>query len=84
MNNIEMLTVAAALPGPPPLDLTRVPDNDHPRARRARRYRSLGRRTGAEVASIGRQDGVSGGAGSGACAAGAPASPRTTRTALCP
>jgi hypothetical protein len=35
----DMLTVAAALPGPPELPLTRVDGGDHPRVRRARRYR---------------------------------------------
>jgi hypothetical protein len=39
VNNIDMLTFAAALPGPPPLELTCVPDHDHPRACRARRHR---------------------------------------------
>jgi len=35
----DMLTVAAALPGPPELPLARVDGSDHPRVRRARRYR---------------------------------------------
>jgi hypothetical protein len=35
----DMLTVATALPGPPELPLTRVDGSDHPRVRRARRYR---------------------------------------------
>jgi hypothetical protein len=35
----DMLTVAAARPGPPELPLTQVDDSDHPRVRRARRYR---------------------------------------------
>lgn len=35
----DMLTVAAALAGPPELRLAQVDGSDHPRARRARRYR---------------------------------------------
>jgi len=35
----DMLTVAAALAGPPQLRLAQVDGSDHPRARRARRYR---------------------------------------------
>jgi hypothetical protein len=35
----DMLTVAAGLPGPPPLPLTRVTGSGHPRVRRARRHR---------------------------------------------
>jgi GNAT superfamily N-acetyltransferase len=37
--NIDMLTVAAALPGHPRLALTEITDTDHPRVQRARRYR---------------------------------------------
>jgi len=35
----DMLAVAAALPGPPELPLTPIDGGDHPRVRRARRYR---------------------------------------------
>ena len=35
----DMLTAAAALPGPPELPLTQVDGGEHPRVRRARRYR---------------------------------------------
>jgi len=35
----DMLIVASARPGPPEMPLTRVDDSDHPRVRRARRYR---------------------------------------------
>jgi hypothetical protein len=37
---LDVLLVAARLPGPPPVDLTRVNGSDHPRAARAHRYRS--------------------------------------------
>lgn len=39
IGNIDMLAVASALPGPPPLELSPVTDVDHPRVARARRYR---------------------------------------------
>ncbi|MEU7640421.1 GNAT family N-acetyltransferase [Streptomyces sp. NPDC039016] len=39
VNNIDLLTVAEALPGPPPLALTRSTDRDHPRTARALRHR---------------------------------------------
>ncbi|MFF0410614.1 GNAT family N-acetyltransferase [Kitasatospora sp. NPDC004745] len=39
VNNIDLLTVAPRLPGPPPLPLTPVEDREHPRVVRALRYR---------------------------------------------
>jgi hypothetical protein len=39
VNNIDMVMIAAHAPGPPDLSLTAVDDQDHPRVRRARRYR---------------------------------------------
>jgi GNAT superfamily N-acetyltransferase len=39
VNNVDLLAVAAPLPGPPPLPLTEIADLDHPRVRRAVRYR---------------------------------------------
>ncbi|GAB7029435.1 GNAT family protein [Streptomyces sp. NPDC021749] len=38
-NNIDLATVAAALPGPPPLDLVETTDRSHPRIVRALRHR---------------------------------------------
>ncbi|MEU5239055.1 GNAT family N-acetyltransferase [Streptomyces lydicus] len=38
-NNIDMVTVAGALPGPPPLELVETADRGHPRAVRALRHR---------------------------------------------
>ncbi|MEU8773677.1 GNAT family N-acetyltransferase [Streptomyces sp. NPDC048606] len=35
-DSVDLLTVAGALPGRPPLDLRRISDPDHPRVRRAR------------------------------------------------
>ncbi|MFC0006568.1 GNAT family N-acetyltransferase [Micromonospora siamensis] len=40
MDTIDLLTVAAPLAGPPPLELTELTDADHPRVARARRRRS--------------------------------------------
>jgi len=37
---IDAVLLADPLPGEPPLDLTLVSDSDHPRVRRARRYRT--------------------------------------------
>ncbi|MFE7312539.1 GNAT family N-acetyltransferase [Streptomyces sp. NPDC057555] len=39
VHTIDMLTVAEALPGPPPRALTEVTDHDHPRISRALRFR---------------------------------------------
>ncbi|MER6302305.1 GNAT family N-acetyltransferase [Kitasatospora sp. NPDC001539] len=39
VNNIDLLTVAARLPGEPPLPLAEVRDRSHPRVARALRYR---------------------------------------------
>ncbi|MCX5201562.1 GNAT family N-acetyltransferase [Streptomyces sp. NBC_00237] len=39
MDTVGSLTLAPALPGPPPLELTEIEDQDHPRVARARRYR---------------------------------------------
>jgi GNAT superfamily N-acetyltransferase len=39
VNCVDMLTVAAARPGPPPMTLTPVTDAAHPRVRRARLFR---------------------------------------------
>ncbi|MFD5465786.1 GNAT family N-acetyltransferase [Kitasatospora sp. NPDC127059] len=39
VNNIDLLSVAGRLPGPPPLPLTPVHDRRHPRVVRALRYR---------------------------------------------
>jgi len=39
VHNIDMLTCTAPLPGPPPLELSQTTDADHPRIRRALRYR---------------------------------------------
>jgi hypothetical protein len=39
VHNIDMLSVTSGLPGTPSLVLNRVGDADHPRVRRARRYR---------------------------------------------
>lgn len=39
VNNIDLITVAEPLPGPPPVDLGEVRDRNHPRVRRALRYR---------------------------------------------
>lgn len=39
LNNIDMLAFAAPAPGDPPVRLTLVADKDHPRVRRAHRYR---------------------------------------------
>ncbi|MFF3070358.1 GNAT family N-acetyltransferase [Kitasatospora sp. NPDC057904] len=39
VNNIDLLTVATRLPGPPPLPLAPVEDREHPRVVRALRYR---------------------------------------------
>ena len=36
---LDLLSVAPPLPGPPPARLTEIPDPDHPRVRRAHRYR---------------------------------------------
>ncbi|MGX6600775.1 GNAT family N-acetyltransferase [Micromonosporaceae bacterium Da 78-11] len=38
-DTIDLLTVADALPGEPPLPLTEIDDQDHPRVRRARVHR---------------------------------------------
>ncbi|REK86865.1 GNAT family N-acetyltransferase [Streptomyces inhibens] len=38
-NNIDMVTVAEALPGPPPLELAETTDRGHPRITRALRHR---------------------------------------------
>ncbi|MGW1379570.1 GNAT family N-acetyltransferase [Streptomyces sp. NPDC002446] len=38
-NNIDMTTVAEALPGPPPLELVETTDRSHPRITRALRHR---------------------------------------------
>ncbi|WP_101254910.1 GNAT family N-acetyltransferase [Streptomyces barkulensis] len=43
-DTVDLLTVARALPGPPPLELREIADPDHPRAARAR-----GRRDGVRV-----------------------------------
>ncbi len=40
VNNIDLLTLAPRLPGAPPPGLTKVTDTDHPRVRRALRYRT--------------------------------------------
>lgn len=39
-DTIDLLTVASALPGPPPVALTELTSQDHPRVRSARRRRS--------------------------------------------
>jgi GNAT superfamily N-acetyltransferase len=39
MNTIDMLTVAAALPGRPDLELREIEDPDHPRVARALKFR---------------------------------------------
>lgn len=39
VNNIDMLALAAPLPGPPRLALAKIEDQTHPRVRRALRYR---------------------------------------------
>ncbi|MBP2584854.1 GNAT superfamily N-acetyltransferase [Streptomyces sp. PvR006] len=39
MNTIDLLTVADALPGPPPLELREIVDPDHPRVARALKFR---------------------------------------------
>ncbi|MFF4776810.1 GNAT family N-acetyltransferase [Microtetraspora fusca] len=39
VGNIDMLTVAGPLPGPPPVPLTEITDPAHPRVRRAMGYR---------------------------------------------
>ncbi|MFC7216923.1 GNAT family N-acetyltransferase [Streptomyces polyrhachis] len=39
VNNIDLLTAAPALAGPPPLELTPTADRDHPRVVRALRHR---------------------------------------------
>ena len=39
VNNVDLVTLAAPLPGPVPLRLDPVADRDHPRVRRALRYR---------------------------------------------
>ncbi|MEU4420464.1 GNAT family N-acetyltransferase [Actinoplanes sp. NPDC024001] len=39
MDTIDVLTVAAALPGPPPVPLREITDTDHPRVRSGRRRR---------------------------------------------
>ncbi|MET9345262.1 GNAT family N-acetyltransferase [Streptomyces termitum] len=39
MNTIDLLTVAGALPGPPPLELREIEDPDHPRVARALKHR---------------------------------------------
>ena len=40
-DNLDIVLVAAAAGGPPPVDLVEVPaDHDHPRVERARRYRT--------------------------------------------
>jgi GNAT superfamily N-acetyltransferase len=39
VNNIDLVTVAPALPGPPALPLAETAASDHPRVQRARRYR---------------------------------------------
>jgi hypothetical protein len=39
IGSVDMLTVAAPLPGPPPAPLAEVTDSDHPRVTRARGYR---------------------------------------------
>ncbi|MFD3514948.1 GNAT family N-acetyltransferase [Streptomyces sp. NPDC058657] len=39
MDTVGSLTLAPALEGPPPLELTPIEDPDHPRVARARRYR---------------------------------------------
>lgn len=39
VNNLDLLLLAPPVPGEPALRLTEVPELDHPRVRRARRYR---------------------------------------------
>lgn len=39
VNNIDIVTTAAALPEPPPVAITEVTDRDHPRVQRALQYR---------------------------------------------
>ncbi len=39
MNTIDLLTVADALPGPPPVELREIDDPDHPRGARALKFR---------------------------------------------
>jgi GNAT superfamily N-acetyltransferase len=39
VNNIDIVMTAARLPGPPPLTLRKLTGSDHPRVRRAHRYR---------------------------------------------
>lgn len=39
VNNIDMVALAGPAPGEPPIELTPVADAEHPRVRRARRYR---------------------------------------------
>ncbi|HEY9391232.1 MAG TPA: GNAT family N-acetyltransferase [Mycobacteriales bacterium] len=39
VNNVDMITVAGALSGAPPVGLVECADRDHPRVRRALRYR---------------------------------------------
>ncbi|MFI8424612.1 GNAT family N-acetyltransferase [Streptomyces sp. NPDC085479] len=39
MNTIDLLTVADALPGPPPVELREIEDPGHPRVARALKYR---------------------------------------------
>jgi hypothetical protein len=39
VNNIDIVLMSARLPGPPPLTLRDVSGSDHPRVRRAQRYR---------------------------------------------
>ncbi|MGH3749522.1 MAG: GNAT family N-acetyltransferase, partial [Micromonosporaceae bacterium] len=39
VNNIDLVTLADPLAGPPPVDLVEIADRDHPRVRRALRYR---------------------------------------------
>ncbi|MFF7443359.1 GNAT family N-acetyltransferase [Streptomyces sp. NPDC008122] len=39
MNTVDLLTVADALPGPPPLELREIDDPEHPRVARALKFR---------------------------------------------
>jgi GNAT superfamily N-acetyltransferase len=55
-HTIDMLCVASALPGPPPIALTAGPDPAHPRLARALRYRDAVRawRADGGIATLGR------------------------------
>jgi GNAT superfamily N-acetyltransferase len=56
VNNLDLLLLASPLPGEPALPMTEAPELDHPRVRRARRYRPEVRiwTTGGGVLVLGR------------------------------